>query len=189
MFLTSHRHFPFFRFLLAAFIGWMWARSHARCDLLAIFLHRGNAQVIMSDHGRVTLFVSNLSLGSERAYTYDRVAMRSEEFEFFRVQLLESPPLPQKVVGLLLGASKANAFGLAGAKYDYLSIPYWMVAAVFGLPLGLGMRTFWRRRRWDGRQYCAHCGYDLRASLGRCPECGAKNHAETPVKIPTNPVA
>ena len=45
------------------------------------------------------------------------------------------------------------------------------VVTYVGLTL-IGRRKPWRRRRHpDGR--CHRCGYDLRATPHRCPECGA----------------
>lgn len=40
-----------------------------------------------------------------------------------------------------------------------------------GFPAMLSLRRGIRERRSPG--LCRHCGYDLRASIGRCPECGA----------------
>lgn len=52
----------------------------------------------------------------------------------------------------------------------------WSVAAVaFGMLPGLCLRRFFRNRHGDRTIQagtCTLCGYDLRASKDRCPECG-----------------
>jgi hypothetical protein len=166
------RRFPFFRLLIAIAVGWVWVRSHYHSDVLGIFLHRGTAQGLMSDRGRAVMFFTNISLGDARAYTYDHLAMPNEEFTDLRALLYETPPLPVKVSGIQLGASGPDAFGLPGAKYHFIIVPMWMLAALAGVPLFMGLRTFWVRRRWGMPGVCGGCGYDLRASSGRCPECG-----------------
>lgn len=52
-------------------------------------------------------------------------------------------------------------------------IPYWILAGIWSV---LPLYWIWKRYktrsiRQPGR--CSICGYDLRASKGRCPECGA----------------
>lgn len=53
-----------------------------------------------------------------------------------------------------------------------IAVPLWSIAAPTGLVVvGLTVgSTRARRRAADNR--CATCGYDLRGSAGRCPECG-----------------
>jgi hypothetical protein len=51
--------------------------------------------------------------------------------------------------------------------------PYWFILAITGfLPFGWTVRVM-RRRNRPVHGLCARCGYDLRASTNRCPECGA----------------
>jgi hypothetical protein len=74
--------------------------------------------------------------------------------------------------------------GIASARTSYhadgkqvwraLYVPHWLLAAPLLLaPLERLRRTLRsRRRRRAG--LCAHCGYDLRVTPGRCPECGTE---------------
>jgi hypothetical protein len=56
----------------------------------------------------------------------------------------------------------------------FVSVPYWALALLFVvLPLAYFPTLLLRRftRRQDNR-LCRKCGYDLRATPSRCPECG-----------------
>jgi hypothetical protein len=54
-----------------------------------------------------------------------------------------------------------------------LSFPLWLLALVLALPTAGRLVANARQRNRRTRGLCAACGYDLRASPGRCPECGA----------------
>jgi hypothetical protein len=63
-----------------------------------------------------------------------------------------------------------------GMTTAYLILPSWLVAALCApLPL-LWLRRCLRHRGSSPRAFqsrCSSCGYDLRGTPGRCPECGA----------------
>jgi hypothetical protein len=52
-----------------------------------------------------------------------------------------------------------------------VTCPLWMFAALFSLPMTLAWFKRWRKRS-IGVGCCRQCGYDLRATPERCPECG-----------------
>jgi len=86
----------------------------------------------------------------------------------------------------LLGVNFGGGRGRDGSMLWNLELPYWLLAVISGLLTGVwGM--LWRRdvlrRRRARTGYCAGCGYDLRATPGRCPECGR----ETDVARTTTP--
>jgi hypothetical protein len=56
-----------------------------------------------------------------------------------------------------------------------LRLPDWLLAFPLLIIGGIGLRGSLIRRRLKrtGDTLCVQCGYDLRASKARCPECGS----------------
>jgi hypothetical protein len=62
---------------------------------------------------------------------------------------------------------------------EILSLPMWLLAIAFGiLPTAYFVRWI-RRIRQFPPGHCLQCGYDLRATPNRCPECGTIPKAGT----------
>lgn len=66
--------------------------------------------------------------------------------------------------------------GVGGEAYLHhrdVIIPYWCIAAGLALLPAFAIRRRLRQRKRRIANRCANCGYDLRASPARCPECGS----------------
>jgi hypothetical protein len=63
-----------------------------------------------------------------------------------------------------------------------VAIPLWFIVAVTGAVPVAWLIGGARRRRRVRENRCLNCGYDLRASAGRCPECGTTAGAAATVK-------
>jgi len=87
---------------------------------------------------------------------------------------------------------RLKRFGFAFGRRQFLNgpkiavsdwavrIPWWAMAVLMLLLHGLVMLRGFRAQRginWRSVGRCGACGYDLRASAERCPECGAPPHA------------
>jgi len=53
-----------------------------------------------------------------------------------------------------------------------LLVPHWFLAAIAAILPGLRLARMHRHHRRRRRGMCVNCGYDLRATKNRCPECG-----------------
>jgi hypothetical protein len=78
--------------------------------------------------------------------------------------------------------------------YRAFVIPVWCPLLLLAACPTAWLVTWRRRRRRMGRGHCPDCGYDLRASPERCPECGAASvrrgsHRDTEAQRPARPAA
>ena len=94
-----------------------------------------------------------------------------------------SPPVPRDHASLLPGFGFLPPVTVAVPpatwwRYSVYVPHYAVVLATAALPAAWLLR---RRRQKRMRQsgLCTRCGYDLRATPGRCPECGAASLGET----------
>lgn len=92
---------------------------------------------------------------------------------------VDVPGNPLGIPGVDIYRVYVNAFGFglwtfqetaASARIYWLIVPFWFVALVFAIPSILLARKHWRPRH--SHLHCQTCGYDLRGSTDRCPECG-----------------
>ena len=88
-------------------------------------------------------------------------------------------------VRIWLGGSGIGHLGLQ-RYYNSLrnvfavQVPYWLVAIIFwALPSAWITRRLLGRPK-DNTNLCPNCGYDLRATPDRCPECGTVATKMTP---------
>ena len=80
-------------------------------------------------------------------------------------------------VSLNLGA--AGPAAMSGThKMTRIVVPFWFLMLLSATPVLLQLRRSVRLRSCRRRQRCFQCGYDLRATPDRCPECGT-----TPAKV------
>lgn len=71
------------------------------------------------------------------------------------------------------------SFNVEGTRFmrtDAWTVPWWPIWTIITVPSATFALTGWLSRRKRVRRMrlklCAQCGYDLRASPDRCPECG-----------------
>lgn len=127
---------------------------------------RGEYLSIMSAESEKNRFAEQLGWSS---YSFRTNAISPDRRPWF-----VSEPGNWRFLGL--GTGETTGGGQTARTYD---VPYWLLIAIFGTPVVLAVmrgRTL-AVRAHEGR--CLKCGYQLDASMMRCPECGTARTTAT----------
>ena len=154
--------------LLGIALGTLWVRSYWRGDSL---YHARGGNVVY------TLYSGRGGLGAIR-WVQPHTSSRETDFTFGK----PNPKYPtiayeESLSGRLGFEYNSGVASPTPSKYRSLVVPTWLPALLTAAPGTLWAIRSARRRRMRRRRsrgQCVQCGYDLRASPERCPECGWK---------------
>ena len=82
------------------------------------------------------------------------------------------PVIQRRRPCFVAGPFSAGGMTWAAGNHAGVTMPHWFVAAAAATAPVLWAGRLCRNRRRRGPTLCQRCGYDLRATPGRCPECG-----------------
>ena len=168
--------------LLLVAVG-AWVQSHVRPQTMAISVGPQQAHFLESVDGRVVFIRQGFDEPLAAPVTADlsqprRYALRENDrpWKMSAGAPLHSPHrLGKRRLGFGTGSQSSVTTGDAGTityRLQEVMFPHWL-PVLLGLPLPLLWLWSKRRsRRWRREGRCLGCGYDLRASPDRCPECG-----------------
>jgi hypothetical protein len=161
--------------LLCVAVCVLWVRSYWVSEDLGFGTPRGRCYVCPSS-ARLDVYLATGEYASEplgllynrrpEPPAWDEVVWRLQD-------MIGGPPESYKVLGPRMGFAYFGASTPLGYyRLSVLSVPCWFVLLLTFLPPLAWVR---RRARYHRLQHalCPRCGYDLRATPDRCPECGA----------------
>jgi hypothetical protein len=143
-----------------------WPESYVR---FWVVVFGGSPDVgVTSSHGGIYLYHDRHDFQEEfpphgwlfQHGTYDDPFREAPEVGLCRVAVNRWQPLRQFTY----------AFG--GRTMRFVVVPHWTLAAVFAVCPAVRVRRWARRHARVRTGHCRACGYDLRATPERCPECG-----------------
>jgi hypothetical protein len=81
-----------------------------------------------------------------------------------------------------LGLWSRKPRGIRSPDYHrwWIGLPLWLLSTIAMVLPACWLLAQHRRRGKVAESLCAYCGYDLRASPERCPECGAETNKPAP---------
>lgn len=174
----------------------LWIRSYRGSDYLSrnkvVKVEPG---AITSHRYAITFTRGSIRLGSElhtyyphAATVYDKSKPAYWGYGRLGVGHLDWDAAPTSSLWNKLGFSSYEtgfASSFSDSNEKIVAFPAALPVILFAIPPLLTFRVIRKRRLRRRANLCAHCGYDLRATPGKCPECGQTTAASHSAQIPS----
>ncbi|MGA2499839.1 MAG: hypothetical protein ABSH20_19045 [Tepidisphaeraceae bacterium] len=149
----------------------LWWTSRRAVSVVAIQVPPdGRTQFIASHQSRLYLAISGYVLDDRHRLWIDGTVGTWETGQDLLNELTTSA---KNTAAFGPAGFAAGATDIAGGgRWCILWIPQWLPVGLLSIWPATRLRTLVRRWRRHRKGQCLECGYDLRATPERCPECG-----------------
>jgi hypothetical protein len=170
--------------LLAVAVLVVWARSYRYMDewsmatdegeLRAMLVYQGAFHYVTNGYRSATRPISydwhDVPPGATWGDIYGNAGVRWNRAGFRK---LEWQGQAQPVSPVMPGMRNPRLVPwVFGSPYKAWTVPFWPLVVLCAAPLARLVAIHRIKRRRVRRNRCPMCAYDLRATPGRCPECG-----------------
>ena len=152
-------------------------RSRHHADVMVLQTPGSHAAGAAGDHGGLLLVMSDMPYtgymsvdGTLRWVSF--MSPTPDEFKPLHDTLFDPMTTKFSFLGFKTAAGQVTMTSQLTPHFSAILLPCWFLAIILALLPMRVFRTAWTRHRRKRKGLCLACGYDLRFSEGRCPECG-----------------
>ena len=151
-----------------------WWRGGTSADVVALITPSGNLHALGVHRGHVLMLLTDVAVRPPRNGGAVVLSSPAIAFDHMVETLQGADESSVNALGVRITRGDAPIRGLAPAGWRTLVVlPPWVPCLV-----AAGMIVAPAMRRRHPRGHCRTCGYDLRGSRARCPECGTAMDVE-----------